>query len=37
VHTRFWWENPKEKYYFEDLGTEMSIILSGSQRNRGMW
>jgi hypothetical protein len=26
VHTRFWWGNLKERDYWEDLGTDGSII-----------
>jgi hypothetical protein len=27
VHTGFWWENMRERYYLEDLGTDEVIIL----------
>jgi hypothetical protein len=27
VHTGFWWENKRERYYLEDLGIDEAIIL----------
>jgi hypothetical protein len=27
VHTGFWWENPRERHNFEDLGIDGKIIL----------
>jgi len=27
MHAEFWWENPKEREHFEDLGADARIIL----------
>jgi len=27
MHVEFWWENPKEREHFEDLGADARIIL----------
>jgi len=28
MHADFWWENPKEREHFEDLGADARIILN---------
>jgi len=27
IHTGFWWENLKERYYFESLGIALRLVL----------